>query len=85
MPARLVREGVDESVLSDDLLADLLRSMDRGEFAKEAAIDVLRSVCRGESESVQAAVKNLGLTGLGEDESEDHHRSGRRKEPSLGV
>jgi glutamyl-tRNA(Gln) amidotransferase subunit E len=68
MPARLVREGVDESKLSDDLLADLLRSMDRGDFAKEAAINVLRSVCRGEAESVQAAVKNLGLTGLGEDE-----------------
>jgi glutamyl-tRNA(Gln) amidotransferase subunit E len=67
-PARLAREGIDEALMTDELLADLLRSMDRGDFAKEAAIDVLRLVCRGEADSVEDAAKRLGLALLGEAE-----------------
>ena len=68
IPARLAREGVDESRMSESLLTDVLRAMERGEFAKEAAVNVLRAVGKGEAQDVQDAVKRLGITGLGEDE-----------------
>ncbi len=66
MPVRLAREGLDESKLSEGLLEDVLRSIDRGEFAKEAAVDVLRAVCSGGAEGVRDAVGKLGLTRLSE-------------------
>jgi len=68
LPVRLAREGISEERMSEDLLAQLLRSMDRGEFAKEAAVDVLRSVCKGESAGVSEAVEKLGLAPLDERE-----------------
>jgi glutamyl-tRNA(Gln) amidotransferase subunit E len=68
LPVRLAREGISEERMNEDLLAEVLRSMDRGEFAKEAAVDVLRSVCKGESASVSEAVANLGLAPMDERE-----------------
>jgi glutamyl-tRNA(Gln) amidotransferase subunit E len=68
VPVRLSREGVDEGKLTEGLLEDVLRSVDRGEFAKEAAVDVLRTVCGGGAEGVDDAVRKLGLTRLSEDE-----------------
>ncbi len=68
MPVRLSREGLDESKLSEGRLEEVLGSIDRGDFSKEAAIDVLRLVCGGEAGSVQDAVERLGLTRLDEAE-----------------
>jgi glutamyl-tRNA(Gln) amidotransferase subunit E len=68
MPARLAREGVDESRITEGLLRDLLRALEAGEFAKEAAVEVLREVASGRSASVGAAVRSLGLTTMSEDE-----------------
>jgi len=68
MPSRLSREGIDEDRLTDELLGDVLRSIDKGKFAKEAAIDVLRAVCSGEAASVEDAAKRLGLELMSEKE-----------------
>ncbi len=69
-PVRLSREGVDESRLSDELLASVAQGLEAGAFAKEAAYDVLRTVGRGEAATVDEAVKKLGITPLDDAEIE---------------
>lgn len=61
LPVRLTREGIPEDALDQDTIAEVLRAIDSGMVAKEAAPDVLRSIGRGESKSVSEAVEKLGL------------------------
>jgi glutamyl-tRNA(Gln) amidotransferase subunit E len=69
-PIRLSREGVDESRLSDELLASVLEGLDAGAFAKEGAYDVLRLVGRGEAADVAEAVTKLGISPMDDAEIE---------------
>jgi glutamyl-tRNA(Gln) amidotransferase subunit E len=64
LPVRLSREGIAEDVLDRDTIAEVLRVIDSGTVAKEAALDVLRSIGKGESKSVREAVEELGLSSL---------------------
>ncbi len=64
IPVRLSREGVDESKVTAAALSSVLDAVDRGRFAKEAAIDVLRAVGRGQARDVEDAVAFLGLSGM---------------------
>jgi len=64
IPVRLSREGIDESKVTDLALSAVLEAVDRGRFAKEAAIEVLRSIGKGDSRDVDEAVSRLGLTGM---------------------
>ncbi len=68
LPARLAREGLDESRITELQLTELLTSLDRGEFAKEAAVEVLREVAGGGAATVGEAVKKLKLSHLPEEE-----------------
>jgi len=68
LPVRLMREGVPESALSQETIAELLHAIDSGEIAKEAAPDVLRSVGKGDSKTVEEAIKTLRLGALDESE-----------------
>jgi glutamyl-tRNA(Gln) amidotransferase subunit E len=61
LPVRLTREGIPEEALGQETIAEVLRAIDSGTVAKEAAPDVLRSIGRGESKSVREAVEKLGL------------------------
>ena len=64
LPVRLTREGVSDEALDQDTIAEVLRAIDSGAVAKEAAPDVLRSVGRGESKSVSEALERLGLSSI---------------------
>lgn len=66
LPARLTREGIAEDAIGQDALEEVLRAIDSGTVAKEAAPDVLRSIGRGESMGVSEAVENLGLRSIDE-------------------
>jgi glutamyl-tRNA(Gln) amidotransferase subunit E len=67
LPVRLAREGVPDAALTGEALAEVLRSVDGGEIAKEAVPDVLRAAgSRGVS--VRDAVASMGLRAAGEDE-----------------
>jgi glutamyl-tRNA(Gln) amidotransferase subunit E len=61
LPVRLSREGVDESKIAPATLADLIRRIDRGIVAKEAAVDILRLIGKGEADDVEEATTKLGL------------------------
>ena len=61
LPVRLAREGFPEDAIDHDTIAQVLRAIDVGTIAKEAAPDVLRSIGSGESRSVSEAVEKLGL------------------------
>ena len=64
LPVRLTREGVPEDALDQDTIAEVLRAIDSGTVAKEAAPDVLRSIGKGEGKSVSEAVERLGLKSI---------------------
>ena len=64
LPVRLTREGIPYGALDQDTIAEVLRAIDSGAVAKEAAPEVLRSIGRGESKSVNEAVKKLGLASI---------------------
>ena len=51
----------DRQAVSLEILAELLRAIDSGKVAKEAAPDVLRTVGKGESMSVSEAIERLGV------------------------
>jgi len=68
LPVRLSREGVDESKISAETLSSVLVAMDKGRFAKEAAIEVLRAIGKGDARDIDEAVSKLGLTGMSDDE-----------------
>ncbi|MGD0395743.1 MAG: Glu-tRNA(Gln) amidotransferase subunit GatE [Nitrososphaerales archaeon] len=61
LPVRLTREGIPEDALGPETIAEILRAIDSGTVAKEAAPDVLRSIGRGESKGIGEAVEKLGL------------------------
>jgi glutamyl-tRNA(Gln) amidotransferase subunit E len=61
LPVRLAREGVPEDALNQSKIEEVLRAIDDGIIAKEAAPDTFRSMGKGESKSVSEAVEKLGL------------------------
>jgi len=61
-PARLAREGIEESMLSDDVLASVVESLGAGRFAKESAADILRLIGRREAANIGEALNELGIS-----------------------
>ena len=68
IPVRLSREGIEESRVTAGALTSVLGAVDRGRFAKEAAVDVLRAIGKGEARDLDDAVSKLGLTGMSDEE-----------------
>ncbi|MBI3840796.1 MAG: Glu-tRNA(Gln) amidotransferase subunit GatE [Thaumarchaeota archaeon] len=60
LPARLSREGIEESSLGLPVLKELIMAIAERRVAKEAAPDVLREVGRG-ANTVEGAIDRLGL------------------------
>ncbi len=68
IPVRLSREGIDESKITAEALSSVLAAVEKGRFAKEAAVEVLRSIGKGEARDVDEAVSRLGLSGMSDEE-----------------
>jgi glutamyl-tRNA(Gln) amidotransferase subunit E len=68
LPVRLSREGIPEESLRFELISEVLRAIEAGAVAKEAAPDVLRAVGRGRAKTVAEAVQLLGLGSVGAEE-----------------
>jgi glutamyl-tRNA(Gln) amidotransferase subunit E len=68
LPVRLSREGIDDSKIAPATLADLIRRIDKGTLAKEAAVDILRLIGKGEAKDVEEATMKLGLGVVDKDE-----------------
>ena len=62
LPIRLGREGADEDLLTGEVLAQTIRFIAHGLFAKEAAVDILRLVGTGKASTVESAASELGLS-----------------------
>jgi glutamyl-tRNA(Gln) amidotransferase subunit E len=60
-PARISREGVDEDRVTPELLEEVVRSLDSGKFAKEAAHEVLKLLASGGAATTDEAIAQLGL------------------------
>lgn len=68
LPVRLYREGISEERIDQSILEVLLREIDSGRVAKEAAIDILRLIGKGEAKSVGDAIQKLRLEPISEKE-----------------
>jgi glutamyl-tRNA(Gln) amidotransferase subunit E len=66
LPIRLAREGIPEGALEPGTIAEVLRAIDAGTVAKEAAPDILRSIGKSESRGVSEAIERLGLGSINE-------------------
>jgi glutamyl-tRNA(Gln) amidotransferase subunit E len=60
-PARIAREGVAEERMTPELLEKVVRALDSGIFAKEAAYEVLKLLASGQVTTVSEALRNLGI------------------------
>lgn len=66
----LEREGVDVGVLSDSILIDVFRYVDRGFMVKESIPDVLKWLCLNVNMGVEDALKALNIRLLSREELE---------------
>ncbi|HZW85635.1 MAG TPA: Glu-tRNA(Gln) amidotransferase subunit GatE [Nitrososphaerales archaeon] len=66
-PPRLSREGVPESVLGVETLAESLKAVERGLIAKEAVPEVLRILGK-DGGTVETAIASMGLKSVDEGE-----------------
>ncbi len=68
LPVRLTREGIPEERLSSEILAEVLRAVEKGKVAKEALPEVLRILGKGDARDVGSTIDKLGLQPLASDE-----------------
>jgi glutamyl-tRNA(Gln) amidotransferase subunit E len=61
IPARVTREGIAEERITPELLESVVRSLESGAFAKEAAFDVLKLLASGDAGSIGDALERLGI------------------------
>lgn len=61
LPVRMAREGVPDRVLSVHNIAEVLRAIDSGRVAKEAAPEIFRALGAKAEMSVDGAIESLGL------------------------
>jgi glutamyl-tRNA(Gln) amidotransferase subunit E len=64
----LSREGLDTSMLTDNLLKSLFSTLDKGRISKEAVPDILGLILRREAGGVEEAAAKLGLTAISDQE-----------------
>jgi glutamyl-tRNA(Gln) amidotransferase subunit E len=64
----LQRQGLDASVLTDDMIADIFKRLDAGAIAKESVAAIFEKLMKREATSVDAAIKELGISSTMSDE-----------------
>ncbi len=68
LPVRLSREGIPEEAFGERNLTELMKAIDSGKVAKEAAPEILRAIGKGEAKDVREAITALALEGMQERE-----------------
>lgn len=58
----LQRQGLDSSVLTDEMIADVFGRLDAGKLAKESVTLLFEKLMKKEAKDVDSAIKALGLT-----------------------
>jgi glutamyl-tRNA(Gln) amidotransferase subunit E len=64
----VIREGAEESRLTDDVFSETLELVAEGKIAKEAVPEILLSVGKGKVSSPKDAIKLLGIQPISEEE-----------------
>lgn len=64
----LEREGLDVSVIDNDLIKSTFLKLDRGSIAKESVILILEKIAKKEATSVDEAIQKLGLQAMSDKE-----------------
>jgi uncharacterized protein YqeY len=64
----LERQGLDSTVLTDEILIDVFKRLDNGTIAKEGVISILEKLMKKEAETVEEAKNALGITLISDQE-----------------
>ncbi|MGB6595467.1 MAG: Glu-tRNA(Gln) amidotransferase subunit GatE [Candidatus Nitrosopolaris sp.] len=64
----LERQGLDSTVLTDEILIDVFKRLDNGTIAKESVISILEKLMKKEAETVEEAKNALGITLISDQE-----------------
>lgn len=60
----LERQGLDTTVLSDEIIMDIFRRLDNGLVAKESIVLIFEKIMKKESKTVEEAIESLGIRSL---------------------
>jgi glutamyl-tRNA(Gln) amidotransferase subunit E len=64
----LERQGLDSTVLTDEMLIDIFKRLDNGTIAKEGVISILEKLMKKEAKTVEEAKNALGITLISDQE-----------------
>jgi glutamyl-tRNA(Gln) amidotransferase subunit E len=60
----LERQGLDTTVLSDEIIMDIFRRLDNGLVAKESIVLIFEKIMKKESKTVEEAIESLGIRSI---------------------
>ena len=64
----LQRQGLDASILSDDLIKDIFAKLDSGTIAKESVNIIFERLMKNEARTVDEAIKAAGVSTINDEE-----------------
>ena len=62
------RQGLDSSVLTDDMLKDIFSRLDSGAIAKESVNIIFEKIMKNEAQTVDEAIKTAGVSSITDEE-----------------
>jgi glutamyl-tRNA(Gln) amidotransferase subunit E len=66
----LERQGLDTTVLTDEIIIDVFRRFDGGTIAKESIVLIFEKIIRKESRTIDQAIEGLGIKPISDQEME---------------
>lgn len=64
----LQRQGLDPSILTDDVIDDVFTRLDAGAIAKESVIAIFKKLMKKEAKTVDEAIKAAGVSSISDEE-----------------
>lgn len=64
----LQRQGLDPSILTDEIIKDVFSRLDSGSIAKESVIVIFEKMMKKEAKTVDEAIKSAGVSSISDDE-----------------
>lgn len=64
----LQRQGLDPSILTDEIIKDVFSRLDSGSIAKESVIVIFEKLMKKEAKTVDEAIKSAGVSSISDDE-----------------
>jgi glutamyl-tRNA(Gln) amidotransferase subunit E len=64
----LQRQGLDPSILTDEIIEDVFSRLDSGSIAKESVILIFEKLMKKEAKTVDEAIKSAGVSSISDDE-----------------